>query len=80
MLLNLKSIKKQLIQILTNISISFFLLKILEHKLEEPETLDITITGRSCEKLIVRHMSTKKHLSCSSEELLDELSTTFPCK
>ena len=46
----------------------------------DTETIDVTVAGRSSEKLIVRHMSAKKRLSCSSTELLDELSTTFPCK
>ena len=65
-------------------NIYIFALKILDDKVvqvNEPETVDVTVTGRSSEKLIIRHMSTKRCLTCSSEDLLNKLlSTQFPCK
>ena len=44
------------------------------------ETIDVTITGRSSKAIIVRHKSQKRHMACSSDELLEELAAKLPCK
>ena len=44
------------------------------------ETIDVTITGRSSKAIILRHKSQKRHMACSSDELLEELSAKLPCK
>ena len=44
------------------------------------ETIDVTITGRSNKAIIVRHNSKKRHMGCSTDELLEELSSPLPCK
>ena len=44
------------------------------------ETIDLTITGRSSKAIILRHKSQMRHMACSSDELLEELSAKLPCK
>ena len=44
------------------------------------ETIDVTITGRSSKAIIFCHKSQKRHMACSSDELLEELSAKLPCK
>ena len=52
----------------------------LADRVPEIETIDVTITGRSSKQLIVRHMTSKRRMTCSTDELLDELSIKFPAK
>ena len=44
------------------------------------ETIDVTITGRSSKAIIVHHKSQKRHMTCSSDELLEELAAKLPYK
>ena len=67
-----------------NISIwtkcSWIITQVLKNYGPQAETIDVTVTGRSSKALIVHHQSHKRHMSCASPELLEELSTKFPCK
>ena len=47
---------------------------------EDEEILDVTITGHSSTSVIVRYESRKRHLTCSTMELLTELSEKLPSK
>ena len=56
------------------------IIQVLKNDGPQAETIDVTVTGRSSNALIVRHQSRKRNMSCSSPELLEELSSKFPCK
>ena len=66
--LNLKKKKKSII------------IQILVDATPKTETIDVTITGRSSKAIIVQHNSKKRHMTCSSTELLEELSKDLPSK
>ena len=44
------------------------------------KNIDVTITGHSSTSLIIRQDWCKRHLSCSTADLLEELSSKLPCK
>ena len=55
-------------------------MKVQEEEEEEEPVQDVTITGRSSTSLIVRYKAKKRHLTCSSTQLLNELSEKLPAK
>ena len=59
---------------------TFYLLQILSTDAPVIENIDVTITGRSSTTLIIQHDSSKRRLACSTQDLLEELSSKLPCK
>ena len=52
----------------------------LEDRPTQIEEIDVTITGHSSKQLIICHRTSKRRMSCSTEDLLNELSAEFLCK